>query len=168
MAGIRRMAAEVRTRLMGTAVIDSKNVPLSVLDTIEHKKTIRQHVREFACIFAIIACGFSAYAWYYQGSMTNFVVGFAVAGGLIATGYGLPIALYPVWKAWMTLAIGLGFIVTTVILFVMWLGVFIPLALLLRVIGKHVMDTTFDRSIPSYWNERDEKFHDFKLLERQF
>ena len=163
------MATKVRTGLMTAQNIDLRaSSKTSVLDQLEHRKPIRQHIKEFACIFSVIGCGVAGYGWYYQGSLSMFVTSLLAVAALFIAGYRAPIILYPVWKAWMTLAVALGFIVTTIILFFMWLGVFIPLALLLRAIGKRVMDTTFDRTLPSYWNERDEKFHDFKLLERQF
>lgn len=162
------MATEVRVGLMQSHAVTQERPQRSVLDVIEHKKTIRQHVKEFASIFAIIAMGFAAYAWYYQGSLFNFSAALSIAALLLVTGYTIPIVLYPLWKIWMALAMGLGFIVTTIVLFIMWVCVFIPISIALKAIGKHVMDTTFDRSVTSYWNDRDEKYHDFKLLERQF
>lgn len=162
------MATEVRVGLMQPHAATQDRSQRSVLDAIEHKKTIRQHIKEFACIFAIIAMGFAAYAWYYQGSLFIFSSALVIAALLLITGYTIPIVLYPLWKIWMTLAMGLGFIVTTIVLFFMWVCLFIPISFVLKAIGKRVMDTTFDRSVASYWNDRDEKFHDFKLLERQF
>lgn len=162
------MAAEVRTGLITMPAEFERKAGSSVLDALEHKKPIRQHVREFACIFSIIALGVSGYYLHWEQSTTVFVAGICAAVCLLFLGYVTPIVLYPVWKAWMTLALALGFVVTGIVLFFMWVAIFIPLALTLRLIGKRVMDLTFDRSVSSYWNDRDEKFHDFKLLERQF
>lgn len=140
----------------------------NILDTLEHRKPIRQHVREFAYIFVIIALVYGTYQLYTQSTGSHFFWSVAVAAVLFFLGDFAPIILYPVWKVWMAIATALGFIVTSIVLTIMWLGVFMPLALILKIVGKKVMDLSFDRSRASYWNDRNEKYHDFKLLERQF
>lgn len=68
----------------------------------------------------------------------------------------------------MNLARWLSVVMTPVILTVLWVGLVIPLATLLRVFKTKVMDTTFREPVDSYWISRDPRKDDFKLLERQF
>ena len=57
---------------------------------------------------------------------------------------------------------------TGVILSVLWTLAMIPLAILLRMIGKRVMDVTYRTSVDTYWETRTDAMNDFKLLERQY
>lgn len=139
-----------------------------ILDVLEYKKPIRQHIREFAGILAVVFLAYAGYQLHFYNATLEFAISVGLTLLILGLGYLSPITLYPVWRGWMKIAVILGSIVTSIILAIMWLGVFIPLAIILKMVGKRVMDTTFERSRESYWNTRDEKFHDFKLLERQF
>jgi hypothetical protein len=44
----------------------------------------------------------------------------------------------------------------------------VPTSIALRLFRIKVMDTTFRSPVPSYWETRNPKMDDFKLLERQF
>ena len=162
------MATEVRTGLVFGMSDSKKDKYVALIDSSYLRKSIRQHIKEFACIFAILGLLYAGYSWYYLGSLYSFAISIFASVVLLVLGYGYPLALYPIWKAWMGLAHILSFIITGIIISAMWLIVFIPLALFLNLIGKRVMDLSFDRSCDSYWLERDSKMHDFKLLERQF
>lgn len=138
------------------------------LDEVWMRKPIRQHVKEFACVISIVMlliAGFLTWKGY------SFATGLAVtftALILVFLGYKVPSVLHPVWKSWMTLAVVLGAIVTTIILSIGWAILVIPFALVMRAVGKHVMNTAFRTAAPSYWEIRDTKLDDFKLLERQY
>lgn len=138
------------------------------LDKKSFGKTIRVHIREFGCTFGIIFLLIAGYQGLTGGSL-------ATSGALVFSGltivllcYQVPLLMLPVWRSWMAFATFLGHIMTTVLLSIVWTIVLIPMAFLLRMIGKRVMDLTFDPSVESYWEDRAEKLHDFKLLERQF
>jgi hypothetical protein len=68
----------------------------------------------------------------------------------------------------MSFAHRLGLLVTTIILTLVWILVAIPTGIVLRLVGKKVMDVTYRTAEQSYWITRSEKSNDFKLLERQF
>lgn len=140
-----------------------------ILDKLEFGKPIRQHIKEFAVVFAVlflIIGGYQAYKY----SRYDLTVGWSVAAGaLCLLGYFLPRALYPFWKAWMAFAHVLGTVMTTLILALAWAGMLIPMALLLKVFRKKVMEVGFrSPSVTSYWEIKKPETSDFKLLERQF
>lgn len=139
----------------------------SLLDQRYFGKSKRDHVKEFACLFGAIFSGIGAYLAYH--GHLDFTLGYIAATLVIATlGYKAPIILYPVWSAWMAFAHGLGIAMSFVFVVVTWVIMAVPLAYILRVIGKDVMDLSFDRSVESYWEDREDRLHNFKLLERQF
>ncbi len=141
----------------------------SVLDLIEHGKPVRRHIHEFGAVFAILFLIIGGVQGYKHGRL-DLLAGWAVAALVFAgMAYTLPRVLYPLWKAWMKFAHVLGMVMTSVILFAAWVVMMIPLGLLLKVIGKKVMEVGFrNPQVPSYWEDKKIETTDFKLLERQF
>ncbi len=139
-----------------------------VLDELYFGRPKRVHVKEFACLISAILLAIGAYQIYHHSwnTLAASCVGISVA--LLVSGYLAPRALLPVWSGWMAFATKLGHVMTFLIVSILWFLVAIPIGLLLKVIGKKVMDLSYDPSVESYWEERAEKYHDFKLLERQF
>ena len=173
MAGAGGLAEQVRTGLEETprvvpTVVVAKAAPVDPLDELWFGKTKRQHVAEFACVMSILMLIIAGVRlWHYH--LLPLPVGLLTASlVLLAFGYKAPRILMPVWSGWMTFAGFLGHIMTTVILSVGWMILMIPLALALRIMGKKVMDCSYKAPVDTYWENRDPKLDDFKLLERQF
>jgi uncharacterized membrane protein (DUF485 family) len=161
-----REAKNVRSKRQSSKK-QSKKEKTPLLDQLYFGKPKRQHLREFGCLFGAIFGGIAAYQMYHGNLDTSY--GFIVATTVCAfLAYTAPIVLYPLWSGWMAFANGLGHVMSFVFVGITWVVMAVPLAFLLRLIGKKVMDLSFDRSVESYWEEREEKQHDFQLLERQF
>lgn len=172
MAGQRGLATKIRTGLEPDVTVAStpktKTAPTHYLDEIWIRKPIRRHVSEFSCVIAIVLLVIGISTALKGGSLANVAALVTTALFILLLGYKVPTLLHPVWKSWMTLATGLGLVMTTLILSIGWAIVMIPTALLMRVLGKRIMDLSYASSAPTYWETRDPKFDDFKLLERQF
>jgi hypothetical protein len=154
--------------VIGSSVVQA-GVKKSVLDERQFGKSVRQHVREFGAIFAAIAFGYGAYLLWKGDYSAGLVAALAAGGSVFATlGYFFPIVLHPFWKGWMAIGTGMGLVMTTVILTVAWMTLIVPVALILKLVGKRMMDTRFGAPVDTYWETREQKCHDFKLLERQF
>jgi hypothetical protein len=69
-----------------------------------------------------------------------------------------PILLLPLQKIWMSLAVVLGFIMTRVILSVLFYLVITPINFISRIFSKDFLDLKIDKEKKSYWNLRDEKY----------
>lgn len=63
-------------------------------------------------------------------------------------------ALRPAYKGWMVVAHTIGSIMTTIILTVVFVVVFTPVGIVLRILGKDHLKRTFDREAKSYWIPR--------------
>lgn len=94
---------------------------------------------------------------------------FAIAGlALIVFAYMFPIVLKPFQKAWMSLAVLLGWISTRLILSALYYLVITPIAIIAKAAGKKFLDTKLDRQRVSYWNYRAIKNYDAAGSEKQF
>jgi len=73
---------------------------------------------------------------------------------LAALGLTIPQVLKPLQKAWMAFSIVLGFVMSRVILAIVFYAVMTPMGLLTRILGKDILDQRMDRKEVSYWKKR--------------
>jgi hypothetical protein len=73
---------------------------------------------------------------------------------LLVFGSVFPRALKYIYFAWMSLAIVLGFVVSTVILTLFFLLVITPIGLAARLFGKDFLRLKLDRGQATYWISR--------------
>lgn len=172
MAGEGGLANEIRAGLEVAEPFEIKEGSLGelhpVLDTRWMGKRVRDHVADFGAVFCLISVLVGAYLLYRGVSYPWVLFCLLLGAGFYEGGKRAPLLMHPLWKGWMAVAEFIALVVNFIILSTVWTIVLLPTAILLKVISKRVMDTTFDRSVKSYWEEREEKYHDFKLLERQF
>lgn len=97
----------------------------------------------------------------------NFAIYLAMAGSLlIILGLTLPQLLKPLQKLWMGLAIILGFIVSHLILFLLYFLVFTPLGVVGRIIGKQFIQINYKKG--TYWEKRANQEAGSSSYEKQY
>lgn len=62
--------------------------------------------------------------------------------------------LFPFFVGMTALAAPLGFAVTHLLLFVIFVALFVPIGLVFRLLGKDPLQRGWDRNAKTYWNER--------------
>jgi saxitoxin biosynthesis operon SxtJ-like protein len=93
---------------------------------------------------------------------------FLAAAGLFGL-WGLlwPAGLKGVYKVWLSLAIVLGFFVSRILLTLLFYLVVTPIGLLMRLLGKDLLDQKMgDRD--SYWHLRGDEPYDPKRSEKMY
>lgn len=84
------------------------------------------------------------------------------------TGLALPVILKPLHKIWMTLAILMGWVVTRLIMIILFYLVVTPIGLLMRLCGKDFLDVKSEKNVNSYWIPRKTIKCDKTKYENQF
>lgn len=81
------------------------------------------------------------------------------AGGaaLAAAGAAAPDRLAPLYRAWMTLALAMGWVTSRVLLATVFFLVLVPIGVLGRLLGKRFLDLSPDPAARSYWIRRDHR-----------
>jgi len=98
-------------------------------------------------------------AWPYAGG----------AGALaVLLGLALPRSLRPVERVWMKLAGMMGWVMTRVILTLVFFLVFTPIGFALRLFGRDPLTLSFDRKAASYWVARGAGKRTPESMERMF
>ena len=80
----------------------------------------------------------------------------------------VPILLRPIHKVWMIVAVLLGWVMTRMILSVLFYLVVTPIGLLAKLFGKGRLNLAFDKSAESYWRSKDNKRQETSDYEKQF
>lgn len=91
----------------------------------------------------------------------------ALAGVSAVLGVAAPALLKPLYVGLMLIALPIGFVLSHVILFVIFYLFFTPLGLVMRLFGYDPMKKQFDLNAKTYWIER-EVVTDPKRYFRQF
>ncbi len=87
---------------------------------------------------------------------------------LVLPGLIAPRVLKPVYLAWMTLAILLGFVVSGFLLILFFFLVITPIGWVARCLGNDFLKLKLERSAASYWVRRERKPKRPAEYERQF
>lgn len=94
---------------------------------------------------------------------------FSTIGGLfvILAVIAIPV-LRPFHKLWMMLALLMGFVMSRVILTILYYFVLTPIGLIAKLIGKKFMPLTYDKNAITYWEKRENTVKQKIDYERQF
>jgi len=93
---------------------------------------------------------------------------YIAAAAFLVLGLPFPIAMKPVYWAWMKFAGALGWFNTRLLLGLVFYLMFTPIALCLRLLGKDMLDLKLEPDRASYWHIRDRKPPEPDSYERQF
>jgi hypothetical protein len=87
---------------------------------------------------------------------------------LCVFGIAKPVALKPIYWAWMIVATILGWIMTNLILSLLFYIVITPIGLIPQIFGKKFLELQMNKSKESYWNYRKIKQLNMEDYEKQF
>jgi hypothetical protein len=111
----------------------------------------RKTLRQFAGLWIAFFGGFALWQWLMRSHPTAAAVLALLAVTVGPIGLVRPEWLKPIYVSWMVLAFPIGWTVSLVILGVMFYGLFTPIALVFRLIGRDPLHRTRRPEVQSYW-----------------
>ncbi|MGA8264863.1 MAG: SxtJ family membrane protein [Ignavibacteriaceae bacterium] len=137
-----------------------------ILEEIKNIKESKKDLRKFGLTVGIVLLIIAAFIfWKGKGSYPVFGV---IGSILVIAGLLFPVILGPLNKVWMTLAILMGWVMTRVILTILFFIVLTPLRFIAKIFGKEFLDLKIDKTRKSYWEIRERKEMKPLDYERQF
>ncbi|PKL90415.1 MAG: hypothetical protein CVV23_00760 [Ignavibacteriae bacterium HGW-Ignavibacteriae-2] len=137
-----------------------------LLEEIKNIKSDEAESKKFGITIGIVSI-LVAFVLFYFGKESYQI--FSIIGGLlIIGGIVFPNLLKPIQKLWMTLAVILGFVMSRVILLILFYFVVTPIGLLAKISGKDFLDLKLKKDQKSYWLTRETKEYLKIDTERQF
>jgi len=137
-----------------------------VINEIKKIESSPKKLREFGLVVGGVLCALAGLLWWRgRGSYPYFLIPGLI---LLITGTTLPRVLKPIHKVWMTLAILMGWVMTRVILSVLFYLAIAPIGLFLRLTGKDLLDQRLEPQKHSYWKVRSQSQHTPSDCEKQY
>ena len=111
-----------------------------------------RQLRQFALI-CVVAIPLLCWLWISADQLT---IGLAAAGGLAIGIIGLlrPSLVKYIFLALMVIAIPIGMVVSEVVLALIFFGVFTPLGLVFRCMGRDALEREIKPDAKTYWQDR--------------
>lgn len=137
-----------------------------LLQEIKNITATPRELKRFGLMMGVILFALAVYLFWKEKSSYPYFA----AVGAVFTGVGLfqPKLLRPVYQGWMTIAVIMGFVMTRVILTVLFFGLFTPIALLARLFGKDLLLQRWDKKASTYWVTREQGEFNPQSAERMF
>ena len=137
-----------------------------MLEEIKNIKSKKSDLRNFGITLGIILLLISGYLFWKEKE--SFQIFLAIGITLLLTAIALPSVLKPVYWIWMIFAIILGWLMTRVILSLLFFLIFTSIGLTLRLFGNQFLELRWDKSKESYWNFRINEHLQKENYEKQF
>ena len=136
-----------------------------MIDEIKNIKLANKDLKSFGFIIGIILSLFGLFLFYKQ--FDYFIYFVSVGLTFLCLGLIAPKILKPIYKVWMTFAVIIGWIMTRLILSVLFYSVITGIAILTRIIGKDFLNLKINNK-ESYWNNRNSDHELKQNYEKQF
>jgi sulfite exporter TauE/SafE len=134
---------------------------------INRNPTLRE-LRQFGLIWMGFVAFFGAVAWFKFGNPPLARSLWIAAVAVPVVGWAVPSFMRLVFVGMSYLAWPIGFVVSHVVLALVYYAVLTPIGLLMRIFGYDPMKRTYDPETPSYWVKRSTTAADAKTYFRQF
>ncbi len=139
-------------------------------DEIRSVDSSRKALRSFGILVGGVVLAVAVFVLWKSGWKPGTAVYIlaGVGGALMLLGATAPRVLKPVFLVWMALAVVLGYVMTRVILTVVFYAVVSPIGLIMRAVGRDPLERRLDPDAKSYWLEKTYPHNSPKRLEKYY
>jgi len=135
-------------------------------EELKHIDNSDSAIKKTGLTVGVVLILISLLLWYFGKSSFMY---FSISGGLfvILALIAIPV-LRPFHKLWMMLALLMGFVMSRVILTLLFYLILTPTGLIAKIFGKKFMPLGFDKGATTYWEKRVVTIKQKIDYERQF
>ena len=137
-----------------------------MIEDIRNIKSEKSDLRNFGITVGIILLVISGFLFWKEKE--SFQIFLAIGIILFFTAIAIPVVLKPFYWIWMVFATILGWIMTRVILSLLFYVIITPIGLISRLFGKQFLELGWTKSKESYWNIRTHEDLKKENYEKQF
>lgn len=120
---------------------------------VSHRKVVAGSDRSFGLVFAGFFALVALLPTLHGAPVRWWALGLALA--FVAIAFIAPRVLHPLNRVWFALGLLLHHVVNPVVMAVMFYGAILPMALLLRALGKDLLRLKREPQAASYWIARE-------------
>lgn len=137
-----------------------------LIEEIKRIKSDKRELRNFGLLVGGVFTGIGCVLFWFGKKSYPYIIAPGLA--LVILGLFSPMVLRPLQKVWMSLAVVMGWLMTRVILTLLFYLVITPIGLILRLSGKRPLDVAVDRHKESCWIRRKIGPFDKESYRKQF
>ena len=137
-----------------------------IAEEVRAVKSDPAHLRKFGLTMGIALAVFGGLFLWRGKAVAPYL--FILGAVFLLLAAVLPRALKPVQKAWMALATVLGWVMTRLLLTIVFFVGITPIALIAKLSGKRFLDLGFEPDRESYWEKRKPHDRGMERYESQF
>ncbi len=136
-----------------------------ILEEIRNIKSDKKELKKFGITIGVALLIISAFLFFYEKPSAPYFIGVGLVFQIVAQIF--PTLFLPLQKIWMAFSVVMGFIMTRVILSVLFYLVITPISFISKIFGKDFLNLKIEKDKKSYWNLRDEEYEQ-SSTEKQF
>ena len=136
-----------------------------MLEEIKNIKAGKKELKNFGITIGVIFLIIGIFYLIYQNEIYQIL--FYVSGIFIFFGLFISGLLKPIYVIWMVFAVIIGWVMTRLILSILFYFVITPIGLFSKIIGKDFLSLKRKNEY-SYWNNRDSKIELSQDYEKQY
>jgi len=137
-----------------------------MIEDIRNIKSEKRDLIKFGITIGIILVTIAGFLFWKEKESFQIFLGIGIF--LFLSAIALPVVLKPVYWIWMVFASILGWIMTRLILSLLFYIIFTSIGLTSRLLGKQFLELRGDKSKSTYWNYKIAKQLIKKDYEKQF
>ena len=137
-----------------------------MLEEIKNIKSEKSDLRMFGITIGVILLIIAGFLFWKEKESFQILLTFGITFCIL--GIAIPFILKPIYWIWMIFATILGWIMTRVILSLLFYFIITPIGLIPRFFGKQFLELRWDKSKESYWNFRTNERRQKEDYEKQF
>ena len=137
-----------------------------LFEEIKNIKITKKKLREFGLLLGVFL-GLFASASLWRGKDFYFYL-FIASFAFLLSGLFLPVILKPIYKIWMTIALVIGFVVTRIVLGLLFYCIITPIGFFLKLAGQDILELKINEQRESYWIAKEGKQFSRADYEKQF
>jgi FtsH-binding integral membrane protein len=126
----------------------------------------RKALRNFGFLMACVLLIVGGWLWWKSAATWPYVLGAAALLAVIS--FAAPMSLKPFYRVWMVFALIMGWVMTRVVLTLVYYLVLTPIGLLGRVFGEQFLHLKRSKDSDTYWVRRTGPAREKGDYERQF
>ena len=137
-----------------------------MIEDIRNIRSEKSDLRKFGITIGIILVMIAGFLFWKEKE--SFQIFLTVGAVLCIFGVVIPVILKPIYWIWMIFATILGWIMTRIILSILFYVILTPIGLIPRLFGKQFLELKWNRTNRTYWNYRSGDVIEKENYEQQF
>ena len=137
-----------------------------MIEEIKNIKSEKSDLRKFGITIGLILMIVSGFLFWKEKE--SFQILLTAGAILLILGVTIPAILKYIYWVWMIFATIIGWIMTRMILSLMFYMIFTPIGFILRLFGKQFIELNWNKTDSTYWKYRTKSIFEKEDYEKQF